>query len=125
VDIGRFSEQKNELRQATNSLAPRQGSPLFVATRDAYDTMRQGYDDTRINGVVMISDGHNEDDEVDDRAALLAHLSERVRIFTISYSSDADLSTLRRIAQATNARVYDANMTSRIADVYPAALSNF
>jgi Ca-activated chloride channel homolog len=125
VPIGPFADKKAALKKAINGLSPQQGSPLYAATRDAYDAMDEKYDSSRINGVVMITDGHNEDDEHDDRAALLNHLREPIRMVTISYSSDADMSTMRRIAQATNTRVYDATDTRLIDALYPAAVSNF
>jgi Ca-activated chloride channel family protein len=125
VAIGPLDRRRAALVRAVERLRPRNGSPLYQATEDAYDAMALGYDATRINGVVLITDGHNEVDEHDDRRELLAHLHEPIRIFTISYSPEADFRTLQRIAQATNARVYDANDVEAITRVLPAALSNF
>jgi Ca-activated chloride channel homolog len=125
VPIGRFGTHKRALVNAIKNLAPKQGSPLYAATRGAYDTVHTKYDSSRINAVVLLTDGYNEDDHDNNRTALLAHLREPVRVFTISYSGDADLATLRKIAQATNSRVYDATITSTIGTMYLAALENF
>ncbi len=124
VPIGRFDRQRLALMRAVDTLAPRQGSPLYAATRDAYDTIAGTYDGKRINAVVMLSDGYNEVERDNNRRALLAHLHEPTRIFTISYSPDADLATLRRIAQATNAQCYDATDPKTINDELRAALAN-
>jgi Ca-activated chloride channel family protein len=124
VPIGRFDRQRRALMRAVDALAPRKGSPLYAAARDAYDTMAGRYDSKRINAVVMLSDGYNEVERDDNRRALLAHLREPIRMFTISYSLDADLSTLRRIAQATNGRCYDATDPKAIDDEFHAALAN-
>jgi Ca-activated chloride channel family protein len=125
VPIGRFDRQRRALIRAVDALAPRKGSPLYAAARDAYDTMARRYDSKRINAVVMLSDGYNEVERDNNRRALLAHLREPIRMFTISYSPDADISTLRRIAQATNAQCYDATDPRVIDDAFRAALANF
>ncbi len=124
VPIGRLSRQRRALQRAISALVPRNGSPLYKATHDAFDTMSRGYDRNRINAVILLTDGYNEDDQHNDRRALLAHVHDPVRLFTISYSPDADLSTLRRIAQATNARAYDATDTALIGSMLRAALAN-
>jgi Ca-activated chloride channel family protein len=125
VPIRRVDKQRRALSRAVSSLAPRNGSPLYAATRDAYDTMAEDFDRDRINAVVLLTDSYNEDDANDDRRALLAHLREPVRIFPIAYSPEADLSSLRRIAQATNATAYDATDTQRIDETVSAAFANF
>jgi Ca-activated chloride channel family protein len=48
-----------------------------------------------------------------------------VRVFPISYGRDADLATLQRIADATNAAVYDASDPTSIRRVFDAVISNF
>jgi Ca-activated chloride channel family protein len=124
VPIGRFDRQRRALMRAVDALAPRNSSPLYAAARDAYDAMAGNYDRKRINAVVMLTDGYNEIERDNNRRALLAHLREPIRMFTISYSPDADLSTLRRIAQATNAQCYDATDPKVINAEIRAALAN-
>ena len=46
-------------------------------------------------------------------------------VFAIAYGGDADLETLRRIAEATNAQVYDASDATTISRVFTAVVSNF
>jgi Ca-activated chloride channel family protein len=125
VPIRRLDRQRKALARAISGLAPRNGSPLYVATRDSYDSMSDDFDRERINAVVLLTDGYNEDDENDDRRALLAHLREPVRFFPIAYSPESDLATLRRIAQATNATVYDATDPQRVDEMIGAAFTNF
>jgi Ca-activated chloride channel homolog len=48
-----------------------------------------------------------------------------VRVFPIAYGQDADLPTLKRIAEATNATVYDAADPKSINKVFLAVVSNF
>jgi Ca-activated chloride channel family protein len=48
-----------------------------------------------------------------------------VRVFPIAYGSDADLPTLRQIADATSAAVYDSSDPTSIEQVFTAVVSNF
>jgi Ca-activated chloride channel family protein len=125
VPMGRLDHQRPALTRAIRSLTPRKGSPLYTAMHDAYDAIVQKYDPKRINGVVLLTDGYNEDEKNTDLTALLKHVHDPTRIYTIAYSPAADTATVRRIAQATNARYYDATDTSQLAPLYISALSNF
>jgi len=125
VPIGRFDHRRAALTRAIRALAPRRGSPLYTATRDAYDAIATKQDPKRINGVVLLTDGYNEDEHNTNLAGLLAHMHEPTRVYTISYSAAADLVTLRKTAQATNARTYDATDATQLAPIYASALSNF
>ncbi|MBW3603985.1 MAG: VWA domain-containing protein, partial [Actinobacteria bacterium] len=68
-----------------------------------------------------------------DLSALLEQLTagsegrqaQPVRVFPIAYGADADLATLQRIAEATNAAVYDASEPGSIRKVFAAVISNF
>jgi Ca-activated chloride channel homolog len=127
VPIGRFSARRAALQAAIPKLTPHRGSPLYAATRAAYDAVARDADPARINAVVVLTDGYNEDEHDDDVHALLAHIATRpdLRVFTITYSDDADFTTLRKIAQATNAWNYDARKPIELADVLPRALASF
>ena len=48
-----------------------------------------------------------------------------MRFFPIGYGGDADLPTLRRIAQAARGAAYDASDPASIDKVFTAVLSNF
>jgi Ca-activated chloride channel family protein len=99
--------------------------------------MLDGYDPARINAVVLLTDGRNEDgnrnDDPDQLQGLLDELeqgsegatSRPVRIFTIAYGSDADFATLRRIAEATTGAAYDASNPATINQVFTNVISNF
>ena len=95
--------------------------------------MREGYDAERINAVVVLTDGRNEDPRNTDLGALLDLLratnegqsSRPVRVFTIAYGADADKDVLRQIAETTNAAAYDASDPKSINKVLTAVVSNF
>ncbi len=133
VPIGSIGDQREQLATKIRSLTPTQGTPLYTVTGESYKVMRDSYDATRINAVVLLTDGRNEDPRNNNLDALLNELrsgnegqsSRPVRVFPIAYGKDADLGTLRRIAEATNAAAYDATNPTTIAAVLTAVVSNF
>ena len=96
--------------------------------------MLDEFDETRINAVVLLTDGRNEDPgRNEDLRGLLRFLGEQnegesstqVRIFPIAYGGDADEATLKRIAEATKAAEYSAVDPTTIVNVFNAVVSNF
>lgn len=132
VAVGDSVTTIEQIRGKVGSLSPLNGTPLYTATIMAVRAMQDSYDPARINAVVLLSDGQNEDRRNDDRAGLLQSLSAStretqtpVRIFPISYGKDADLPTLRAIAEATESAVYDSSDPAAIVRVFQAVISNF
>lgn len=137
VEVGPVSEQRDELEQQIDALVPTNGTPLYSATATAYADALDAYDESRINAVVVLSDGVNDDgdrgDDADQLAELVADLEEGsegqasrpVRVFPIAYGADADLATLGEIAEASSAAVYDASDPASITKVFTAVVSNF
>jgi Ca-activated chloride channel homolog len=133
VPIGLVSDNKAALERNIRSLVPTQGTPLYTVAHDSYQKILDEFDATRINAVVLLSDGRNEDDRNNDLPGLLKFLRSRnegestkpVRIFPIAYGSDADEATLKRIAEATNAAAYSAVDPATIINVFNAVVSNF
>ena len=59
------------------------------------------------------------------RAGSEGRLQSPVRLFPIAYGKDADLATLKRVAEATDAAAYDASDPASIEKVLVAVVSNF
>ena len=137
VPPGPMSELRETLRTRIRDLFPTNGTPLYSATRSAYEAALAEFDPARINAVVLLSDGVNDDGEPDDdeeqieqllqtlRAGSEGQDTRPVRVFTIAYGGDADKTTLRRMAEATNAASYDASDPASITRVFTAVVSNF
>jgi Ca-activated chloride channel homolog len=133
VPIGPMSANRPDLKSQIERLVPTQGTPLYTAAKDSYTKLVDEYDPTRINAVVLLSDGRNEDPRNESLADLLKYLraqsegesAKPVRIFTIAYGNDADEATLKRIAESTNAAAYSAVDPSTIVNVFNAVISNF
>jgi Ca-activated chloride channel family protein len=137
VPVEAISKTRDDLRDEIEALYPLNGTPLYEATSDAFDSAVENYDPDRINAVVLLSDGRNDDgigsDDDDQLDALLENLraeseseiGKPVRVFPIAYGEDADLEVLREIAEATNAAAYDASDPASITKVFTAVVSNF
>ena len=137
IPTGRIGDVREQLRAEIRDLVPISGTPLYSATEAAYEAQLAEFDPTRINAVVLLSDGVNDDGEPDDDreqlADLLASLAsdsegqqgQAVRVFPISYGEDADLATLRLIAEASQAAVYDSSDPRSINKILVAVISNF
>jgi Ca-activated chloride channel family protein len=133
VPIGPMSANRADLESEIAGLKPTQGTPLYTVTEDSYTTMLDQFDGSRINAIVLLSDGRNEDDRNTDLNGLLDFLQgtnegeslKPVRIFPIAYGNDADEATLKRIAEATDAASYSAVDPTTIVNVFNAVVSNF
>jgi Ca-activated chloride channel homolog len=137
VPVGPIGAQREGLRRKIDSLQPVQGTPLYNVAAESYKAMVEGYDAAKINAVVLLTDGKNDDgvrsDDGGQLSTLLADLqagsegaqSRPVRVFPIAYGKDADLATLRQIAEATRAAVYDASNPATIEQVFTNVVSNF
>ncbi|HEX8769335.1 MAG TPA: substrate-binding domain-containing protein, partial [Acidimicrobiales bacterium] len=133
VPIGAIGSQREKIASSIRALVPTQATPLYTVADASYTTLRDSYDPARINAVALLTDGRNEDPQNHDLDRLLGTLragnegqsTRPVRIFTIAYGKDADKDVLRRIAEATNAALYDASNPTTINQVLTAVISNF
>lgn len=137
VPVAPIGDRRDLMADQIMAQIPTNATPLYDVTGKAYETMLQGYDPEKINAVVFLTDGINDDgvfeDDEQEFSTLLATLqrgsegasSRPVRVFTISYSDAADTATLRAIAQATSAAHYDASNPATIQQVFTNVISNF
>lgn len=91
------------------------GTGLYDTTLGAFRTVRDDYDPARINSVVLLTDGRNEDDPIGiNLATLLRTLraefdpAQPIPIITIGMGPDADIDRLRRISETTGGKAYTA-----------------
>ena len=106
------------------------GTALYATTRAAVRRVQSSFDRSRINAVVLLTDGKNEYPEDNDLGRLTGDLGGEetdtsVRVFPIAYGDKADLGVLREIAKASRAAAYDATDPAAIERVLVAVLSNF
>jgi Ca-activated chloride channel family protein len=92
--------------------------------------MTSTVDPSKINAIVVLTDGRNEypaDTDIDGLVRELSRGSTEsgVRVFSIAYGADADLKTLQRISEASRAVAYDATNAADIDTIFTTVISNF
>ncbi len=137
VPVGPVQTQREKLQSEIGALLPTNGTPLYDVTKSSMQTMVESYDPTRINAVVLLTDGKNEDGTTSDDARQLADLlkymqeqtqgenAKPVRLFTIGYGADADAKVLTQMAEAANGNFYAAKDPKTINKVFTQVISNF
>jgi len=137
VPLSRVGDVRERLATQIRGLVPLNGTPLYDVTRTTFEELAASYDPARINAIVLLTDGRNDDgvsgddrQQLDQLLAALAAGSEGatsrpVRVFPIAYGGDADIGILRQIAEASTGAVYDASDPRSINKVFTAVISNF
>jgi Ca-activated chloride channel family protein len=105
-------------------------TPLYWVTWEAVREVRRGYDPSKINAVLLVTDGKN--DYLPDQSLpqltkdLGIQMGQRtpVRVFSIGYA-EADQDTLEQISQASQAQAYSAKDPTTIDRVFQDVMSNF
>jgi len=129
MPVAPIGPHRQELKREIASLAAGGGTALFSSTRSSARLMRDAMERSRINAVLLLTDGRNEDGDR-DLDGLLRELNVEdehrlVRVFTIGYGADADKDTLKKIADASRANFYDATNPATINKVFTDVVSNF
>jgi Ca-activated chloride channel family protein len=132
VPIDALSSNRGALLDAIQSLAVDEGnrSELYTTATDSVTMMRDdSFDPTRINGVVLLSDGPDDGSSgVDGASAVNAMRSpadREVRVFTIAFGDQADVAFLQQVADASLGTAYDATDPTRIGKVFSQVVANF
>ncbi|MDQ3786679.1 MAG: substrate-binding and VWA domain-containing protein, partial [Actinomycetota bacterium] len=125
------AEVRPRLNQIIDSLTASGSTALHATLLAAKDEIARTIDPTRINAIVLLSDGKNHPEDSAGAAALLKQIAAEnqetpVRIFTVPYGKDADTALLDSIAEVTNASYYDAATDPKnIDEVMVSVFSNF
>lgn len=122
---------KQEIGGIIQSLPSRLGGAtgLYDTTLAAVQRVRESYDPEKVNSVLLITDGRNEDENGIDLDTLLAELariddpSKPVPVIMIGFGPDTDLAAMQRIAQATKGAAYSASKPEDLGTVLVDALS--
>jgi Mg-chelatase subunit ChlD len=122
---------KAEIAGIIQSLPARLGGAtgLYDTTLAAVQRVRESYDPEKVNSVLLITDGRNEDENGIDLETLLAELAKiddptkPVPVIMIGFGPDTDLAAMQRIAQATKGAAYSASRPEDLGTVLVDALS--
>jgi secreted protein with Ig-like and vWFA domain len=133
VPVGPLTEpvgevpRKEALVAAVDELPDRAegGTALYDTALAAFRTVRAMYDPEKINSVVLLTDGRNEDDPVGiSFESLLTTLQTEVDparpvpVITIGMGPEADLEALTQISEVTGAKAYLAEDPADIEQVF-------
>lgn len=117
VLLGRGPDGSSGRERLARALAgvhvvPDGSTGLYDTVLDAVRTVRKGWDPTRVNSVVLVTDGANEDPQGIDLPTLLKSLHDEdeparpVPVVAIAYGPSGDLAALQAITNATAGQAY-------------------
>jgi Ca-activated chloride channel homolog len=130
VPIAPIASNRKRLLRAVRDIQPEGETALRDAVVDGVRAVDARLDKDAINAVVMLTDGQNNasDRTVDEVAAVLAEHGRRelgqIRVFTIAYGSEPNEVELRRYAQESGGKPFEAG-THNIQSVYQQISSFF
>jgi Ca-activated chloride channel homolog len=130
VPMEPFATDAGELRSLVHGLVADGSTALYAATARAVDDVAVLNDPTRINAVVLLSDGQDTvgtpklDDLVTKLESHTGPETTPIRVFTIAYGEDADDEVLGRIASASDGTLSQGD-TDNIESVYRSISSFF
>jgi len=121
------------LQQRLRQLAPTKGDTgLYDTALAAYEYVKQRYAPDRLNLVVLLTDGRNDDpgggitlQRLVQRLRAGQSDDRKVRILSFAYGKDADVNALEQISKATGGAVFASPNPADIERVFVTALANF
>jgi Ca-activated chloride channel family protein len=103
------------LKQRVSGLLPDGETAVYDATNDGYDAVRALHDDSRINAVVVLTDGQDNQSHM-SLGSLVSKLKAQsqseqqvVRVFTIAYGQGAERDKLAQIAKASGGEEFSGD----------------
>ncbi len=105
------------------------GTGLYDTTLAAVQSVRESYDPEKVNSVLLLTDGRNEDENGISGEQLLADLAAMddparpVPVVLVGIGPDTDIDSMRKIAEATGGAAYSAARPEDLSAVLTDALS--
>lgn len=121
------------LQQQLDHMAATNGDTgLYDTALAAYQYVKRNYAPDRLNLVVLMTDGRNDDpgggislEQLLQQLRAEQKDDQKVRILSFAYGKDADVAALGQISKATGGQVFTAPNPADIERVFVAALANF
>ena len=131
VPIGPLSSQRGNMQRALAGIVPKENGDtgLYDTILAAYKTVQGGWEPGRINSVVMLTDGKNEDDNGISEAQLLADLKgvadpdRPIQVVIIGIGDSVDRGELEGITKITGGGVFVTEDPAKIGDIFLKAIS--
>jgi Ca-activated chloride channel family protein len=111
VEMGDLERNASALRTQIQALQPLAGTELFKATQTVVSLMNTSDDADRIRAVILLSDGEDTGDrtvtlnDVVNTITASRDAMNPIILIPVAYGTAADVTTLSRMARASNTRV--------------------
>jgi hypothetical protein len=131
VPIGPLSDQRQELAGQLAAIQPKPNGDtgLYDTTLAAYKAVQSGWDAGRVNSVVVLTDGKNEDQSGLSLDQLIGDLKKvmdpnrPIQVIAIGIGNEVSESDLRRITETTGGGTFIAPDPSRVGDIFLKAIA--
>ncbi|MEV1289919.1 substrate-binding domain-containing protein [Micromonospora sp. NPDC049679] len=131
VAIGPLSSQRSQLAAALSSIKPKSGGStgLFDTTLEAYKTVQEGWEPGRVNSIVVMTDGENENPGGLTQAKLhselkrLADPKRPIQVVMIGIGDKVNKAQMEAIVKITGGGAFVAEDPTKIGDIFLKAIS--
>jgi Ca-activated chloride channel family protein len=115
VSLSELKNTRATLIRTIDSLEAGGNTALLDGVREAYDQLQNLNDTSRINAIVVMTDGKENasDISLNRLVSRLQQGNQRgvpVVVFTVAYGADADMNVLRAISDATGGQTYEGTV---------------
>lgn len=131
VPIGPVSSQRTRMLNALGGIKPKEGGAtgLYDTVLAAYREVQKGWAPGRVNSVIIMTDGQNQDSNGISLDSLLNTLKKTVdpkkpiQVIAIGISEDASKTELEKITKVTGGGVFIAKDPASIGDIFLQAIA--
>jgi hypothetical protein len=131
VPVGPLSNNRSAILAATGRLTPKRtgDTGLYDTLLAAYKTVQAGWDPGRVNSVVMLTDGENDDDNGISLPTLLASLKRLkdpkrpIQVVLIGIGPGIGKTNLNQIVGVTGGGVFTTEDPAKIGEIFLKAVS--
>ena len=131
VPIGTLSDQRQNLVSQLAGIRPKKDGDtgLYDTTLAAYKAVQDGWDAGRVNSVVIMTDGKNEDtyglslDQLLDELKKTMDPARPIQVIALGIGNEVSESDLRRITDTTGGGTFVAPDPSRVGDIFLKAIA--
>ncbi|NJC81960.1 substrate-binding domain-containing protein [Planosporangium mesophilum] len=131
VPIAPLSEQRQQLLAALGEVKSKRdgGNGLYDTTLAAYKAVQAGWDPSRVNSVVIMTDGMNDDqsglslDQLVEELRRVADPARPVQVIAVGIGNDVVEGDLKRITDTTGGGTFTTSDPSKVGDLFLKAIA--
>jgi hypothetical protein len=132
VPIGPLSSQRQDLVNGLNSIQPKKNgnTGLYETTLAAYKAVQQGWDPGRVNSVIIMTDGQQDNppngmtlDQLVGELQKAVNPRQPVELIAIGIGTDVSKAELTRITETVGGGVFIATDPSQIGAIFLQAIA--